>query len=213
MGGAWDVAPPYPGLDTGKSSCASFPSVSIDASPNTPLFLSLRLGTEDPTNGPIAPPRPPPFPPPPAPFLLSPLICPITPYIYVGSSPPTTLVHLIPSTCLHGFPPPISTFFPTPAAPFPLPHPSLPLPSPFLSPRSWIEGTWDLSRFQKNGETDWDAVLDVEIDRRALLERTPLACRNEDVVNFDTGSIPWYVWVKRFHLPTAEKVNGRAGTS
>lgn len=27
---------------------------------------------------------------------------------------------------------------------------------------------------------------------------------------FDTAEIPWWAWVKRFHLPEAEKLNGRA---
>jgi hypothetical protein len=44
-------------------------------------------------------------------------------------------------------------------------------------------------------------VIDVEIARRKLLEATPIACRNEEVVNFDTAEIPWWAWVKRFHLP------------
>lgn len=24
----------------------------------------------------------------------------------------------------------------------------------------WVRGTWDLKQFVKNGETDWDAVID-----------------------------------------------------
>ena len=32
---------------------------------------------------------------------------------------------------------------------------------------------------------------------------------DEDGV-FDTSVVPWWVWVKRFHLPEAEKINGRA---
>lgn len=27
---------------------------------------------------------------------------------------------------------------------------------------------------------------------------------------FDTSEIPWWAWVRRFHLPEAEKLNGRA---
>ena len=27
---------------------------------------------------------------------------------------------------------------------------------------------------------------------------------------FDTAEIPWWAWVRRFHLPEAEKLNGRA---
>ncbi len=44
-------------------------------------------------------------------------------------------------------------------------------------------------------------MIDVEIARRKLLEATPIACRNEEVVNFDTAEIPWWAWVRRFHLP------------
>lgn len=29
----------------------------------------------------------------------------------------------------------------------------------FVDPR-WVGGTWDLKQFQKNGTTDWDAVID-----------------------------------------------------
>jgi hypothetical protein len=27
---------------------------------------------------------------------------------------------------------------------------------------------------------------------------------------FDTSVIPWWAWVRRFHLPQAEQINGRA---
>lgn len=33
------------------------------------------------------------------------------------------------------------------------------LDSKFVEPR-WIGGTWDLKQFQKDGKTDWDAVID-----------------------------------------------------
>lgn len=73
----------------------------------------------------------------------------------------------------------------------------------------WVNGTWDLSQFQKaNGETDWDAVIDAEVVHRKALEQNP-AVYDEDGL-FDTSIIPWHVWVRRFHLPEAEKVNGRA---
>lgn len=75
----------------------------------------------------------------------------------------------------------------------------------------WVSGTWDLSRFSNAaGETDWDAVIDAEMARRKLLEDSPIACTNEDPVLFDTATIPWWAWVRRFHLPEAEKLNGRA---
>ena len=51
-------------------------------------------------------------------------------------------------------------------------------------------------------------VIDAEIARRSLLEATPIPCTNEDAVVFDTATIPWWSWVKRFHLP---EVRGRIG--
>ena len=44
-------------------------------------------------------------------------------------------------------------------------------------------------------------VIDAEILRRELLEKTPIASVNQEPVNFDTSEIPWWAWVKRFHLP------------
>lgn len=73
----------------------------------------------------------------------------------------------------------------------------------------WVNGTWDLEQFKKsNGETDWDAVIDAEVVHRKALEQNP-AVYDEDGL-FDTSVVPWHVWMRRFHLPEAEKVNGRA---
>jgi hypothetical protein len=44
-------------------------------------------------------------------------------------------------------------------------------------------------------------VIDAEMERRRLLEQAPIPSINEEPVNFDTSEIPWYVWVRRFHLP------------
>lgn len=78
----------------------------------------------------------------------------------------------------------------------------------------WQNGRWDLTHpaFKAaNGvDMDWDAVIDAEMARRKLLEDTPIPSTNEDPVLFDTGEIPWWAWVRRFHLPEAEKLNGRA---
>ncbi|KAI3845081.1 hypothetical protein MKX03_021569 [Papaver bracteatum] len=79
----------------------------------------------------------------------------------------------------------------------------------FTNPK-WVSGTWDLKQFQKNGETDWDAVIDAEVRRRKWLEDNPETSSNDDPIVFDTSIIPWWSWVKRFHLPEAEKLNGRA---
>lgn len=74
----------------------------------------------------------------------------------------------------------------------------------------WIDGRWDFNQFKNSeGRVDWDAVIDAEIARRKLLEDSPIASIN-DAVKFDTSEIPWWAWVKRFHLPVAEKLNGRA---
>lgn len=78
----------------------------------------------------------------------------------------------------------------------------------------WVGGTWDLAQFSdSNGEVDWDLVIDAEMARRRILEDNPeplLDSSSKDLVTFDTGIIPWWAWVRRFHLPEAEKLNGRA---
>lgn len=81
----------------------------------------------------------------------------------------------------------------------------------FFKDDRWANGRWIMDKFAgANGETDWDKVIDAEIARRSLLESTPIPCTNEDPVLFDTAEIPWWAWVRRFHLPEAEKLNGRA---
>ncbi|KDO57044.1 hypothetical protein CISIN_1g025671mg [Citrus sinensis] len=72
----------------------------------------------------------------------------------------------------------------------------------------WVNGTWDLKQFQKNGQTDWDAVIDAEARRRKWLENSPESSSNDDPVIFDTSIVPWWAWIKRFHLPEAELLNG-----
>lgn len=81
-----------------------------------------------------------------------------------------------------------------------------------FSDARWINGTWDLTQFAdaSTGETDWDSVIDAEMDRRKFLEYNPAPSTNKEKVTFDTSVIPWWAWVRRFHLPEAEKVNGRA---
>ncbi|WCJ25754.1 Light-harvesting complex-like protein 3 isotype 1 chloroplastic [Euphorbia peplus] len=79
----------------------------------------------------------------------------------------------------------------------------------FVDPR-WIGGTWDLNQFRNDGVTDWDAVIDAEVRRRKWLEGNPESSNNYEPVVFDTAIIPWWAWMKRFHLPEAELLNGRA---
>ncbi|GMI95636.1 light-harvesting-like 3:2 [Hibiscus trionum] len=75
---------------------------------------------------------------------------------------------------------------------------------------SWIGGTWDLKQFEKNGSIHWDAVIDAEVRRRKWLQDNPETTSNDNPVVFDTSIIPWWAWMKRFHLPEAELLNGRA---
>ncbi|CAA7403825.1 unnamed protein product [Spirodela intermedia] len=82
-------------------------------------------------------------------------------------------------------------------------------PPKFLDPR-WARGTWDLEQFRKDGTVDWDAVIDAEARRRKWLEDHPGDSSVDGGVVFDTAIIPWWAWVKRFHLPEAELLNGRA---
>ncbi|XP_010934501.1 light-harvesting complex-like protein 3 isotype 1, chloroplastic [Elaeis guineensis] len=74
----------------------------------------------------------------------------------------------------------------------------------------WVGGTWDLKQFEKGGKIDWDAVIDAEARRRKWLEDYPEASSNEEPIILDTSIIPWWAWIKRFHLPEAERLNGRA---
>lgn len=74
----------------------------------------------------------------------------------------------------------------------------------------WVGGTWDLKQFEKGGKIDWDAVIDAEARRRKWLEDYPEALSDEEPIIFDTSIIPWWAWIKRFHLPEAERLNGRA---
>ncbi|CAK9225739.1 unnamed protein product [Sphagnum troendelagicum] len=75
----------------------------------------------------------------------------------------------------------------------------------------WVAGTWDIAQFTDgNGKVDWDAVIDAEVVRRKWLEDNPEASSNLEPVLFETSTVPWWAWVKRFHLPEAEVLNGRA---
>ncbi|KAJ3680617.1 hypothetical protein LUZ60_016895 [Juncus effusus] len=81
---------------------------------------------------------------------------------------------------------------------------------PSFNDSRWVEGTWDLKQFQKGGKIDWDSVIDAEVRRRKWLQDNPEASSNDEPVVFDTSIIPWWNWIKRFHLPEAELLNGRA---
>ena len=47
-----------------------------------------------------------------------------------------------------------------------------------------------------------------EARRRKWLEDYPEATNTDEAVVFDTSVIPWWAWMKRFHLPEVEKLNG-----
>ncbi|TVU33564.1 hypothetical protein EJB05_25389 [Eragrostis curvula] len=83
-------------------------------------------------------------------------------------------------------------------------------PVPRFRDGRWVNGTWDLKQFEKGGVVDWDAVIDAEARRRKWLEDYPEATNTDEAVVFDTSIVPWWAWMKRFHLPEAEKLNGRA---
>mmetsp|Transcript_12223 Transcript_12223/g.30088 ORF Transcript_12223/g.30088 Transcript_12223/m.30088 type:complete len:264 (-) Transcript_12223:455-1246(-) len=75
----------------------------------------------------------------------------------------------------------------------------------------WKEGTWDKAKFVgKDEKIDWDAIIDAEIARRKMVIAHQLPTSATDDVTFDAAEIPWWAWMKRFHLPEAEKLNGRA---
>ncbi|QDZ21197.1 light-harvesting complex-like protein [Chloropicon primus] len=85
------------------------------------------------------------------------------------------------------------------------------LASSTFSDSRWVQGTWDLTQFTgSDGNTDWDAVIDAEMERRRILEENPTPSSLKEKVLFDTAIVPWWAWVRRFHLPEAEKINGRA---
>ncbi len=44
--------------------------------------------------------------------------------------------------------------------------------------------------------------------RRKLLEDSPIPSTNEEPVLFDTSEIPWWAWVRRFHLPEVSRAVG-----
>jgi len=80
-----------------------------------------------------------------------------------------------------------------------------------FSDTRWKEGCWDFEMFKgDDGEVNWNSVIDAEVRRRKILEDFPEACDDKVPVTFDLAMVPWKVWVTRFHLPEAEKANGRA---
>jgi len=82
---------------------------------------------------------------------------------------------------------------------------------PVFNDSRWVNGTWDLSQFKgSDGETDWDLVIDAEIERRDILERNPQGTEFTNPQTFQASQIPAWNWIKRFHLEEAERLNGRA---
>lgn len=109
------------------------------------------------------------------------------------------------------------------------PLPLGPSPQPSLWVQCWAGGCWTTAQGAGQGRTARNApwlvvcatpevacesrlvhelecacfpqVIDAEIARRKLLEDVPIPSTNEEPVLFDTAEIPWWAWVKRFHLP------------
>ncbi|KAG9452523.1 hypothetical protein H6P81_005427 [Aristolochia fimbriata] len=85
-----------------------------------------------------------------------------------------------------------------------------PTSSPSFSDTRWKNGTWDLNLFVEDGKMDWDAVIVAEARRRKFLQTYPHPATHESPVLFRSSIIPWWAWLRRFHLPEAEVLNGRA---
>lgn len=60
---------------------------------------------------------------------------------------------------------------------------------------------------KREGSSEFNRSV-TEVVRRKWLEANPEASSNDDPVVFETSTIPWWAWVKRFHLPEAELLNG-----
>lgn len=62
---------------------------------------------------------------------------------------------------------------------------------------------WRCEHTRQPSVLHWSAaqVIDAEMARRKLLEESPIASTQEEPVLFDTSEIPWWAWVRRFHLP------------
>ena len=54
-------------------------------------------------------------------------------------------------------------------------------------------------------------VIDAEMARRKLLEESPIPSTQEEPVLFDTSEIPWWAWVRRFHLPEVHSLYWSVG--
>ncbi|KDP22493.1 hypothetical protein JCGZ_26324 [Jatropha curcas] len=82
--------------------------------------------------------------------------------------------------------------------------------APKFIDKRWKKGTWDLNMFVKDGNMDWDGLIEAEAKRRKFLELYPEASTNEEPVLFRSSIIPWWAWLKKSYLPEAELLNGRA---
>ncbi|XP_058104104.1 light-harvesting complex-like protein 3 isotype 1, chloroplastic [Magnolia sinica] len=81
---------------------------------------------------------------------------------------------------------------------------------PMFKDERWRNGSWDLNMFVKDGKMDWDAMIVAEATRRKFLQLYPEPATNQAPVLFRSSIIPWWAWLRRFHLPEAELLNGRA---
>ena len=63
------------------------------------------------------------------------------------------------------------------------------------------------SRYQNTWITSFRQCFS-EARRRKWLQTYPESTSNDEPIVFDTSIIPWWAWIKRFHLPEAELLNG-----
>lgn len=81
-----------------------------------------------------------------------------------------------------------------------------------VPPQRWLKHSPVLSNRYYDGDSNSKAVRSecsplcfaaqlAEMARRKLLEDSPIPSTNEEPVLFDTSEIPWWAWVRRFHLP------------
>eukprot|EP00270_Netrium_digitus_P006894 TRINITY_DN1994_c0_g1_i1.p1 TRINITY_DN1994_c0_g1~~TRINITY_DN1994_c0_g1_i1.p1 ORF type:complete len:226 (-),score=63.98 TRINITY_DN1994_c0_g1_i1:368-1000(-) len=80
------------------------------------------------------------------------------------------------------------------------------LETAFSDPR-WKDGAWDLQQFTDgSGKVDWDSVIDADLERVQWAVLNGGSAEETEL----SAAIPWWAKYKRFQLPEAELLNGRA---
>ncbi|XP_068634759.1 light-harvesting complex-like protein 3 isotype 1, chloroplastic [Aristolochia californica] len=70
-----------------------------------------------------------------------------------------------------------------------------------------IDGTQKPVKLSISGS---GSEVEEEARRRKFLQTYPQPATHESPVLFRSCTIPWWAWLRRFHLPEAEVLNGRA---